>query len=152
MFVAGRLGAMHSQRFTLHSLKSFFFALSTPHPIATRQAMAEQYKLTLLDSNGLNMRLEDFFADFMSSAHRMFTFLGVPEANMESFMIMARTQDITARDSSKFTNEMVRAKEKGGGGAGCWGPGLGADEIDAGARTRCEPLTALVRSAKTDST
>ena len=48
------------------------------------EAMALQYKTCEADHNALNIRLEDFRANFTDTVTRMFAFVGVPDSMMGS--------------------------------------------------------------------
>lgn len=63
-------------------------------------AMVQQYKVTEIDHNGLNVKLEDFTADFDDTVRRMFEFYGVPPERMEVFVRAARKDDLHTKNMS----------------------------------------------------
>lgn len=56
--------------------------------------MQKQYAASQLDHNALNIKLEDFAADFKDTLERMFVFLGVPKAELKRFVRNAMREDL----------------------------------------------------------
>eukprot|EP00049_Salpingoeca_infusionum_P009861 m.167692 g.167692 ORF g.167692 m.167692 type:complete len:351 (+) comp14466_c1_seq11:184-1236(+) len=74
--------------------------------------MEDQFKQAAADHNALNVKLEDFTANFDDTIERIYRFLGVPAAEMDKFVASARLQDLSRKkaDELSASDHVTRGK------------------------------------------
>ena len=69
--------------------------------------MEEQYLQSERDHNALNVKLEDFSANFDDTLRRIYHFLGVPSQHVEMFVARAGKHDLSRKPAKELKEEHI---------------------------------------------
>jgi hypothetical protein len=69
--------------------------------------MEDQFLQSESDHNALNVKLEDFEANFEDTLRRIYHFLGVPAQHLELFVAEASKHDLSRKPTTELKEEHI---------------------------------------------